>query len=48
MFRQHCVIIRQLAFITFPNYINTITAVVKLIKFYFINFNKACSLMMTQ
>ena len=32
MFRHHCVIIRELAFITSPNYIRTVAAVVKINK----------------
>ena len=30
MFRQHCVILRELAFITLPNYISTIAALLQL------------------
>ena len=32
MFRQHCVILRERAFIILPNYISTVAALVKIIK----------------
>ena len=34
MFRHHCVIIRELAFISLPNYIRTIASLVKINKIF--------------
>ena len=34
MFRHHCVILRELAFVTLPNYISTIAALVKINKIF--------------